>query len=86
MKLDRVQRTVGVTTPDTTGGIWGFRFYLDFEQVSIQRVVVRWTEVSIGSGEFTLSHFGVCWGCLFQAFKIVECIAEDKAHEWNKKD
>jgi len=86
MKLDRAQRTVTVTLPDATGGIWGFTFSLDFEQVSTQRVVVRWTEPSIGSGEFKLAHFGVSWGCLFQAFQRVQDIAAKHAFDWNEMD
>ena len=86
MKMDRVYRTITVTPPNAFGGIWGFRFFLDFEQINTQRVVVRWTEESIGCGDFTLSHYGVCWGCLFEAFQRVERIAEEHAKTWNKMD
>jgi len=84
--MDKKQRVWNVALPNATNGHWYFRFFVDFEQVSAQRVVVKWTEQSIGSGTFTLGTFGVCWGCLFEASKRLERMAEDHAYEWNVID
>ena len=84
MKMDKAKRVWTVVIPRSTQGNWVFIFYVNFEQTGTQQVVVRWRELSIGSGTFKLNHFGVCWGCLFQAFKRIERIAEAHAYDWSE--
>lgn len=81
--MDKKQRIWNLYVPNATNGYWYFIFYVYFEQISTQRVVVRWTETSIGSGSFKLSHYGVCWGCLFEAYQRIERLAEQHAYDWN---
>ena len=84
--MDKATRTWNIVVPNATGGHWYFTFHVDFEQTSKDRVWVRWTELCIGCGTFRLNHFGVCWGCLFEAYKKLERLAEDHAYDWNLID
>ena len=86
MKMDKATRVWNMVMPNATNGHWYFSFNVEFEQISTQRVVVRWTDLAIGRGHFTLGTFGVCWGCLFESFKRLERIAEAHVEAWNELD
>ena len=84
--MDKATRIWNMVMPNAKGGHWYLSFRVDFEQVSTQLVVVRWAQQAIGSGTFNLGHYGVSWGCLFEAFKRIERIAEAHVETWNQRD
>ena len=86
MVMTHAERLWRYRIPNASDGYWHFIFYIDFNVVSAQRVVVNWQEISLGSGSFLLGERDINWGTLFHADKRLRRMCEAHALDWNEMD
>jgi hypothetical protein len=72
--------------PSVDGCDWEFSFTVTITDNDTQRVVVDWSEPSIGSGSFTIKASGITPTVMLQVYRFTEKTAFSHAESWNADD